>query len=289
MRAEARTSDAEPPRDEEATVGQLRARLAETEDALRTARLETELARREAMRASQAVQELLQTRTFRYTARLRALYRRLRSLASGERRPAVERGYVFPEDVESALSERECGRLAELAPGKRVLELGSWHGRSTITLASVAASVDAVDPHDGGPEGQENTLTPMLENLERYGVRERVTIHVGSSHAILPGLPERAFDLVLIDADHSLEAVLADLELVLPRLAPGGAIAFHDYGRSGTWHRGAWDTWGVTEVVDAFARQLGQPVDVVDSLAVVQVPEPPERPADPRSAAGPAE
>jgi predicted O-methyltransferase YrrM len=156
-----------------------------------------------------------------------------------------------------------------------VLELGSWYGRSTIAIASVARSVDAVDPHRFGPPGREDTLAPFVANLERYGVRERVTVHAGFSGDVVPTLPPEAYDLVFIDADHSEPAVREDLRLVVPHVRPGGVIAFHDYGQPGTTHFGQWHDWGVTEVVDEFAREVGNSIRVVGSLALVRVPESP--------------
>jgi predicted O-methyltransferase YrrM len=43
----------------------------------------------------------------------------------------------------------------------------------------------------------------------------------------MPELAE-AFDLVLVDGDHSAEGGLADLDNVWPLVRPGGCVAFHD-------------------------------------------------------------
>jgi len=67
-----------------------------------------------------------------------ALRRRLRfglaawrSVAS--RLPARPHG-PFAPDIPSSLTEAECRLLAELAREGEALEVGSWFGRSTITL-----------------------------------------------------------------------------------------------------------------------------------------------------------
>jgi predicted O-methyltransferase YrrM len=43
-------------------------------------------------------------------------------------------------------------------------------------------------------------------------------------------MPEKAdaFDLVLVDGDHSFEGGMADLVNVWPLVKPGGAVVFHD-------------------------------------------------------------
>jgi predicted O-methyltransferase YrrM len=43
-------------------------------------------------------------------------------------------------------------------------------------------------------------------------------------------MPEKAeaFDLILVDGDHSYEGGMADLENTWPLVKPGGCIVFHD-------------------------------------------------------------
>ena len=184
---------------------------------------------------------------------LLAAYRSLRSYL-----PARPRG-PFAPDVASSLTEAECRRLAELARGKTVLEVGSWFGRSTIALASTATSVHAVDPHEGDADvGPLETLAPFVRNLKRYGARERVVVHVGRFEEVALLLAPRSFDLVFIDGFHRLEAVRRDTELALNILRDGGTLAFHDYGRP---------QFGVTEIV----QSLEPRPDVTDSVAVVEV------------------
>ena len=115
------------------------------------------------------------------------------------------------------------------------------------------------------------TLDLFLRNLERYGVRDEVVVHVAKSTEVLPLMAPRSFDLVFIDAMHQPEPVLEDLELSLPLLREGGVLAAHDYGIPGVWHRGRWEPFGVTEAVDALAERLGRSVEVVGRLAVIEL------------------
>lgn len=188
-----------------------------------------------------------------------------------EARVARFAGFVFAADIESALTFREAHLLARLGRGKNVLEIGSQYGRSTIALASVARSLVAVDPHDLGPLGAEDTLGPLRANLDRYGLLDRVDIRKGYAHEVLPTITRR-FDLVFLDADHRREEVKRDLAMLLPFVQAPGVLAFHDYGKSGTMFRGQWDAWGVTEVVDEFAAERGLRVTTAGTLAVVHLP-----------------
>ena len=205
-----------------------------------------------------------------------ALRRRLRfglaawrSVAS--RLPARPRGPYAP-DVPSSLTEGECRLLAKLAQDREALEVGSWFGRSTIALASGARMVHAVDWHRGdehtGPLG---TLNPFLRNLARYGVRDRVVVHVGRVEEVAPVLRDDRFDVVFVDGYHTADAVRRDVDLVLRTVRDGGKLAFHDFGRP---------EYGVSEVVG----ELGAEPQVVDTIAVVDVtPETKRRWAELRS------
>lgn len=182
------------------------------------------------------------------------------------------RALVIPHGIPSAVTDDECRRLGELATGRRVLELGSYFGRSTIVLASTAEVVHTIDLHPEVPgEGVASTLPPFLANVERYDLRHRVVAHFGFSQLIVPLLPERWFDLVFLDAQHQREPVEEDVELVLPHVRNDGVLAFHDYGVAGVEHRGTWDPFGVTEVVDALAAAHGLEVEVVGTLAVLDL------------------
>jgi protein-L-isoaspartate O-methyltransferase len=65
--------------------------------------------------------------------------------------------------------------LAEMARGKRVLEVGSYCGLSTVCMARTAKHVVSVDPHDGrGTAESRGTPGGVPGNLERYGVTDKV-------------------------------------------------------------------------------------------------------------------
>jgi predicted O-methyltransferase YrrM len=179
--------------------------------------------------------------------------------------------WIFAEDVESSVTYDECERLAELARGATVLEVGSYYGRSTIALASAAAVVHSIDPHDGAREGAPETLAVFLENLERYGVKNKVIVHVGLSTQLLPLLQHEVFDVVFVDAMHQRPEVDIDFSVAAPVLRVGGTMAFHDYGVDGVRVDDTWHPFEVTEAVDAIAAVPGVAIAVVDTLALVSL------------------
>lgn len=168
----------------------------------------------------------------------------------------------FPADVPGWLTEAEGLELARLAAGKVVLEVGSYCGRSTICLARTARSVGAVDPFDGRGTGTPgDTEAAFRAALERHGATGRVNVLKGLSADVLPTLPA-VFDLVFIDAAHDRESVASDIALALGCLAPGGLLAFHDYGSP--------RDPGVTEAVNELVAGGAELLARTESLAVVQ-------------------
>jgi hypothetical protein len=70
-------------------------------------------------------------------------------------------------DVDGWMTEGQARRLwdraSALRPGARVVEIGSYHGRSAIVLATAApegVEVVAIDPHAGNDRGPQQIVGP---------------------------------------------------------------------------------------------------------------------------------
>lgn len=193
--------------------------------------------------------------------------------------------WTFPEHVHGWLTLAEGQKLAELASGKRVLEIGSYEGKSTICMAQTAGMVICIDPFDGRATSlPQDTLFAFRTNLRLFGVEDRVHPLVGTSREMMRQVPPVLFDLALIDGDHAAAEVRHDIEQALARLAPDGLIACHDYRRFPGEVDGRWDM-GVTQTVNEFLRD-GRlvAVDRVDSLIIlrpVTTPKPSPPPSEP--------
>lgn len=154
-------------------------------------------------------------------------------------------GALRPEDLDRALADvagwfgPEEGRLlyrlaAAADPQGAIVEIGSWHGRSTIWLAAGAgaglgARVVAIDPHRGTDlrsEG-ETTEPALRRNLARAGVADQVDVVVATSEAAAAEW-RRPVSLLWIDGDHDYESAVRDLDLWEPHLLPGAWVALHD-------------------------------------------------------------
>jgi predicted O-methyltransferase YrrM len=152
-----------------------------------------------------------------------------RVLADFERRADEEqRRTSFPLAPGTNLDDlllsvgREAGMLLYLlatgAQSRRILELGTSYGYSTVWLAAAARAT-------GGKvlslELKEFKIEHARQALTRAGLSTRVEFHAGDCLETLKTLPG-PFDFVLLDVWKDL--YLPCFELVHPKLATGGVI-----------------------------------------------------------------
>ncbi|MFJ2535215.1 O-methyltransferase [Microbacterium maritypicum] len=145
-------------------------------------------------------------------------------------------------DLESALSaQREAGLpeievapvagkllnlLVRISGARRVLEVGTLGGYSTIWLARAV-----------GPGGRVVTIEAEPDNaaiarasIDAAGVGDRVDIRVGRGVDVLPTLVG-GFDLVFIDADKESNTIYLDWAAKLGH--PGTVVVLDNIGREG--------------------------------------------------------
>ncbi len=146
------------------------------------------------------------------------------------------------DGVEGWLTDAQARRLWDRAraagPNARVVEIGSYRGRSAIVLAHASGGeVVAFDPlagNDRGPrqihgtagEGEADN-SAFRANLERAGVAERVR-HVRRPSAEALGAVEGALDLLYVAGAHRSGPARDDLDRWSALVAPGGALLVHD-------------------------------------------------------------
>jgi len=107
-----------------------------------------------------------------------------------------------------------------VSDGMATLETGA--GASTIVFASRGAEHVAVTPD---PEEEERIRRACRE---RAIDDSRLAFHIGRSQEVLPALPERALDLVLVDGAHGFPYPVLDWWHLAPRLREGGRMLLDD-------------------------------------------------------------
>ena len=156
---------------------------------------------------------------------------------------SFETALAAVDGVEGWLSEGQARRLFERAaavpPAGRIVEIGSYRGRSAIVMARAAAGAEvvAIDPHAGndrGPqeihgsssEGEADNLA-FRENLARAGVTDAVR-HVRQPSQDALGAVEGRIDLLYVDGAHRLRPAKDDIARWGARVRPGGSMLVHD-------------------------------------------------------------
>ena len=146
--------------------------------------------------------------------------------------------------VDGWMTDDQARRLFDAAAstraGDRIVEIGSFRGRSTIVLASAApdgVEVVAIDPHAGndrGPEeieGFEDEAADdhqiFMANLAAAGVTERVR-HLrtfsDTAHRDVAG----EIAVLYVDGAHRFAPARADIRTWGARVCDGGTMLIHD-------------------------------------------------------------
>jgi caffeoyl-CoA O-methyltransferase len=123
-----------------------------------------------------------------------------------------------PQKLTGTIEGRFLELLVHGLAAKRVLELGTYSGYGTISMAAGLPEGGRID----SCEISEEHAAVARRYLERAGYADRVTVHVGPALETIRTL-EGEFDFVFIDADKV--NYVAYYEEVLPRLTAHGLIA----------------------------------------------------------------
>jgi predicted O-methyltransferase YrrM len=118
-----------------------------------------------------------------------------------------------------------------------VVEIGSWHGRSTIALATGLRErgggvVHAIDPHVGTSlhegTGVGDTWTSFHANVRAAGLEPYVHAVPARSVDARPAFADASVDVLFVDGSHEYEDVLRDIDDWSSALRDGAIVAFHD-------------------------------------------------------------
>lgn len=122
----------------------------------------------------------------------------------------------------------------------RVMEIGSWEGRSALFFLNYLRKclLVCIDTFGGNVEHHQDdyfaALVPGIETRFDRNVadfRDRLEKLKGPSDKVLPqlGVAGRRFDIAYIDGSHYAVDVYSDAVLTWSLMAPGGIVIFDDY------------------------------------------------------------
>jgi precorrin-6B methylase 2 len=135
-------------------------------------------------------------------------------------------GFVYTNDsVEGAMTRGELNWLFLTAKKMNyIVEIGSWKGRSTHALLSGCSGiVYAVDTFKNSTE-RKDSYEDFIKNVGHF---KNLKVYKADSLEAAREFEDKSIDMVFIDADHSYEAVKADIEAWLPKVKR--LICGHDY------------------------------------------------------------
>ncbi len=97
---------------------------------------------------------------------------------------------------EVPIAQPETAKLIEnlilMSPSKKVLEIGSAIGYSSIIMANAGAEVTTI-------ERDKNMFEPLFSNIEKAGHKDNIHVHQGDALEILDTLKGQ-YDFVFVDA-----------------------------------------------------------------------------------------
>ncbi|MBK8083247.1 MAG: O-methyltransferase [Devosia sp.] len=139
-------------------------------------------------------------------------------------------GAGLPAIDVSAAQGKFLHLMVRIAGARRILELGTLGGYSTIWMAQALPIDGRLETFEYEPRHAD----VARRNIERAGLSDRVRIHVGAAAETLPRLAAEApapFDLFFIDADKPNNPLYLEWAIRLGR--PGSVIILDNVVREG--------------------------------------------------------
>jgi predicted O-methyltransferase YrrM len=157
---------------------------------------------------------------------------------------SFEQAWAAVDGIDGWMTEGQGRALFDTAAAcpasGTIVEIGSYHGRSTVVLALAAptgAELVAIDPHAGNDRGPqqlegyadeaEDDHGRFRTNLERAGVADRVRHLRQFSDAALVDAPDQ-IDVLYIDGAHRYGPARADIRDWGALVGDGGTMLIHD-------------------------------------------------------------
>ncbi len=141
---------------------------------------------------------------------------------------AAQREAGMPEIEVAPVAGKLLNLLVRMSGARRVLEVGTLGGYSTIWMARAVGEGGRVVTIEAEPDN----AAVAQRSIDAAGVGDRVDILVGRGADVLPTLEgKEPFDLVFIDADKESNTLYLDWAARLGR--PGTVVVLDNVGRDG--------------------------------------------------------
>lgn len=113
--------------------------------------------------------------------------------------------------------------------GGKIVEIGSYQGKSACTWGISTdknfTEIHCVDPFIWG---EEHYLDKFKENINKFGLKDRINIHQGKSMEKVLDFEDNSIDLLYIDAGHDYNEVKEDIIFWKSKLKKDAIVLGHD-------------------------------------------------------------
>lgn len=122
-----------------------------------------------------------------------------------------------------------------------IVEVGSWVGESALAIAEGApnAVIDCVDTWEGSPSdrtselAKDNSTKLLIAAFDKNTEGKSIYRYRGESVDMASEWSRVKPHYIHIDAEHTYDAVMADIKAWWPHLRDGGVMSFHDHMAAG--------------------------------------------------------
>ncbi len=129
--------------------------------------------------------------------------------------------HLYPRMCSGHVQGRLLAMLTTMIAPRRVLELGTYTGYATLSIAEGVAPGGTIDTVEIDDE-LEDELTRRFADANNANTRGvTIKLHIGDALEVIPRL-DGAWDMIFIDADKRLYSKYYNL--IIERLSPGGYI-----------------------------------------------------------------
>lgn len=129
-------------------------------------------------------------------------------------------GHLYPE---------EGYLLQALAADKRVLEIGTHHGRSTVAMAATAISVDTIDNYQGDSQIGAPNLAQTIQGIADSKLGHKIDILQVDFVKFLSDCDASQYDFIFYDGPHTPPVYEKHFLDWVIQSGFKGTIAIHDY------------------------------------------------------------
>jgi hypothetical protein len=151
------------------------------------------------------------------------------------------------------LNDPKTAKIAEVgvAEGRFSLEILNW-GIDHLYLVDIWETKNFFGDAASPQSWHDSNYNEAKERVSNFS--NKVTFLKGLSSNMAKDIEEDSLDMVYLDACHTYEAVLEDLEVYLPKLKKGGIMAGHDFLNP---------TYGVNKAVYEFAEKNNYEINTI--------------------------